>query len=173
MTVQLDKGDIITQLSFPIIGYTYQQYYDKIISETPIMIKMVEEFFSSGTKKATAQNDKESCLFRNDREIHHRIFWRLNTAENVVNKVRAGPAYFYTNNNRVDITEAYCTDKNRNMTNNLQVEDGCVVDFLQDSMIIKAKEGFLHIQNVRFRGRAMSFKDFAIKAKIQIGIILE
>ncbi len=36
MTEKLDDGDIVAQLEFPIIQYTYSDFYEKLIQETPI-----------------------------------------------------------------------------------------------------------------------------------------
>jgi len=173
MTKKLDDGDIIAQIKFPISQYTYADYYRKIEEEIPLLIKKVEDYFFGTGKKPIPQDSEEKSYFRNDREIHHRIFWNLHDAEQIYNMTRAGNAFFFLRGEKIILTKAYVSEKNRNMTNKVIVENGSVVDFSQDALVVNTLKGFINIQQVKFRGRSLSWRKWADKCKIRIGLKME
>jgi methionyl-tRNA formyltransferase len=173
MTEKLDDGDIIAQLTFPISLYNYVGYYKKIEEETPKLVKKVEDYFFGLGTKAIPQNSEEVTYFRNDREIHHRIFWNLHDIEQINNIYRAGGAFFYQKGERVTLMKAYPSEKNRNMTNRVLVENGTVVDFSKDAVVIKVLKGFINIQEVQYRGKNLSWRKWSDRCKIKIGLKLE
>lgn len=169
MTEHIDDGDIIEQISFPISGYTYRNLYKKIIEETPNLIKQVQEFFLESKQKMKKQDDSKATYFRNDREIHHRIFWSLQDDKEIYNLARTGTAFCFFRMKKITITKCYISETNRNLTNNIKVEEGIIVDISKDSVVIKAKNGCINIREVICDRKKMSSLNFAKKFKIEIG----
>lgn len=169
MTENIDEGDIIAQIRFPISNYNYKQLYEKIITETPNLIKKVEVFFLEGTGEAVKQNSSEISYFSNDREIHHRIFWNIHSDRDIFNLVRAGNAFCFFRNSKIVIEGCSVTSTNRNLTNDIKVENGTLVDLHQDGIAIKTKSGIVNITKLRYRNKKMGFLEFIIKYKPLIG----
>ena len=173
MTEKLDNGDIVAQIKFPISQSNYADYYARIEKEIPQLVKQVEDYFFGTDRESIPQDSEEKTYFRNDREIHHRIFWNLHDAEQIYNIYRAGNAFFFLRGEKVILTKAYISERNRNMTNQVAVENGAVVDFCQDAVVVKTLKGFINIQAVQFRGRKLSWRKWADKSKIRIGLKME
>lgn len=173
MTEKLDDGDIIAQTKFSISQYNYADHYNKIEKEIPKLVKKVEDCFFGTDRESIPQDSEKKTYLRNDREIHHRIFWNLHEAEQIYNIYRAGNAFFFLRGEKVILTKAYLSEKNRNMTNQVAVENGAVVDFSQDAIVVKTLKGFINIQAVQFRGRNLSWRKWADKSKIRVGLKME
>lgn len=175
MTERIDEGDIIAQIPFEISNLSYQQLYDKIVSETPVLVAHVEKFFHTEGAIASPQDSSQATYFRNNREIHHCIFWELLSAEEILNLTRTGTAYCYFRNKRVKILEVHITESNRNLTNNVQVMPGTVIDFTDDALAVKAIDGCVNIRvlgNGRRRypfDRHYPFHKWIRKYKVKIG----
>lgn len=173
MTEKIDDGDIIAQTKFSISQYNYADHYGRIEKEISQLVKKVEDYFSGTGTELIPQDSKGKTYFRNDREIHHRIFWNLCDAEQIYNICRAGNAFFFLMGEKVILTKAYLSEKNRNMTNQVAVENGAVVDFSEDAIVVKTLKGFINIQAVQFRGRNLSWSKWVDKSKIRIGLKME
>lgn len=173
MTEKLDNGDIVAQIKFPISQYNYADHYARIEKEIPQVVKKAEDYFFGNDRESIPQDSEKKTYFRNNREIHHRIFWNIHDAEQIYNIYRAGNAFFFLRGEKVILTKAYISEKNRNMTNQIAVENGAVVDFCQDAVVVKALKGFINIQAVQFRGRKLSWRKWADKNKIRIGLKME
>lgn len=173
MTEKIDNGDIIAQTKFLISRYNYADHYDRIEKEIPRLVKKAENYFFSTGTEPISQDSEEKTYFRNDREIHHRIFWNLHDAKQIYNIYRAGNAFFFLRGEKIILSNVYISDKNRNMTNQVAVENGTVVDFCQDAVVVKTLKGFINIQAVQFRGRKLSWRKWADKCKIKIGLKME
>jgi len=173
MTERLDAGNIIAQITFDISSYSYTEYYDRIIEETPKLVNKVEDYFFNNETKSIPQNSEDSTFFREDREIHHRIFWNLHDSKKIYNLVRAGNAFFFLRGHKIIISKAYISSSNRNITNNVIVESGTVVDFLQDSVVIQTLSGFINIQEVNINGKKLSWRRWSDEYKIRIGLKME
>ena len=173
MTEKVDNGDILAQTKFPISRYNYTNHYNKIEEEIPQLVKKVEDYFFGTGTESIPQNSEEKTYFRNDREIHHRIFWNLHDAGQIYNICRAGNAFFFLKGEKIILTKAYVSEKNRNMTNQVAVENGAVVDFSQDAVVVKTIKGFINIQAVQFRGKNFSCRKWADKCEIKIGLKME
>ncbi|MBE9203316.1 hypothetical protein IQ218_07470 [Synechocystis salina LEGE 06099] len=105
MTENLDDGAIIEQIEFPIQDFNYYELYDALIYKTPELIQLVSDFFCFGNKKAIAQDLSKVSYFRNDREIHHKIFWNIHNSEEIKDLVRTQRAYCFLERQRVDFWE--------------------------------------------------------------------
>lgn len=173
MTKNIDDGDIIAQIKFPINCYNYKQHYDKIVAETPNLISKVEKYFLQSDQEPIKQDFSRKTYFQNDRLIHHRIFWNIHDANKIYNLYRAGGSFFFLKGVRVFVKRAYIESNNRNMTNNIQVEYGTIIDFFQDSVVVKVIDGFLHISIVAYKNKELNFYQWANKCKLAIGLKLE
>jgi len=155
MTEKVDCGDIIVQI--PIViedADTYSSLYQKIIAVIPDCISKLADFMLDESKKAIPQDNSKATFFRNDREIHHCILWSIYTAEQIRNLVRAcnGRAYFWVGGVKVLVEECTVDKTNRNLTNNIVVPPGTIVDVSRDKVSVKAKEGVVTLQRYRVQG---------------------
>lgn len=169
MTERIDEGNIIAQIPFEISNLSYQQLYDKIVSETPVLVAHVEKFFYKEGATASPQDSSQATYFRNNRDIHHCIFWELLSAAEILNLTRTGMAYCYFRNKPVKIFEVYITKSNRNLTNNLQVMPGAVVDFSNDALVVKAIDGCVNIRVLGNGRRRYPFGKWIKKSRVKIG----
>jgi methionyl-tRNA formyltransferase len=169
MTENIDEGDIIAQIKFPIENYDYQQLYTKIITETPSLIKKVEDFFLKERSEAIKQDPLMASYFRNDRDIHHRIFWRIHKAHEIINLVRGGNAFCFFRNSKIVVEKCFITDTNRNLTNGIMIENGTIIDLYQDGIAVSANLGIVNITKLIYNGKKMGFLEFIIKYKPLIG----
>jgi len=172
MTPQIDDGDIISQIRFPILNYDYPAHYKKIISESENIVKKLEDFIFSDEKSTVPQDINEVTYFRNNREIHHCIFWSTHSSEDVCNMVRAGGAFFIFKNKKCYVAKLSSDSNNRNMTNSISVPEGAVVDFGENNFVVKCQDGYALIEQVHINGRKLSAHQFAKKYSLNIGALL-
>lgn len=177
MTGIIDDGEIIAQIKISIDNCNYSYYYEKIEKLLPFLIQKIENYFCSNKKNLNVEEDTQTpnieSYFKNDRTIHHRIFWNLHNSEQVFNLCRAGKAFFFLKGEKVILTKCYISNNNRNMTNNVQVEQGTVVDFLCDSIVVKTRDRFINIQEIEYRGEQIGWKKWADKCRIRVGMKME
>lgn len=169
MTEHIDDGDIIAQIEYPIGSYNLDDLYDKIIRETPRLIKKVEEFFLEGDQVPTPQNSTNASYFREPREIHNRIFWGIHSASDISNLVRGQKAFCFFRTERIAIRECNVTPGNRNLTNSVEVENGTIVDLGEKSIAVKVKDGVINVTKVYVRKKMLSAPDFIRKFRIFVG----
>jgi len=169
MTDNIDDGDIIAQIEFAIDGYSYSQLYEKIIKETPNLVKKVEKFFLENNQKPTPQNSQHASYFREPRQIHNRIFWGIHSAKDIFNLVRAQKAYTFFRHEKMVIKECYLTESNRNLTNNIEVENGIIVDLTKNSIAVKASEGVINVTKVYAQRKVLKAPELIKKYKVLIG----
>lgn len=173
MTENVDDGDIIAQIEFPIHEYNYSQLYDRIIKETPNIVNKVEKYFTKGNHEGKKQDSSKATYFRNDRVIHHRIFWRLHNSKEICNLVRAGGAFCFFRSKKLYIRKCYLSETNRNLTNNVQVEEGTIIDIYKDSLVVKTKDACISIQKVNYNDNVLTYLNFVKNYGIEIGEKLE
>lgn len=169
MTENIDDGNIIAQIEFPIEQYTYSVFYKKIIQETPNLVNLVERYFQEGRTDAKPQDSSQATYFKNDREIHRRIFWNLHTSEEIKDLCRTERAFCFFRSHKVYCMEAYVTNSNRNLTNNVRVENGTIIDIYEDAIVVKAIDGCVNIKEFEENGKRLYFKKWAEKYNINIG----
>jgi len=169
MTENIDDGDIIAQIRFPIKDYDYKQLYEKIIRETSRLVCKIEEFFQHNTGSIIKQDPQKATYFRNDREIHHRIFWNKYTVREIFNLIRGGNAFSFYRNQKIIIEKCFITQTNRNLTNSIEVENGIIVDIDKDYIAVKTKSGIINIQELIYRNRRLHVSKFARKYRPLVG----
>ncbi len=148
MTEKIDSGDIVAQLPFDIENCTYDELYKKIVLYTPDIVKMVRQKFLNYPFVMKPQDDYKATVFRNNREIHSRIFWNIQTSEKIFNLSRTGEAYCFFNRNRTVLSSVSISRSNRNLTNGIQVEPGTIIDITEDGIAIKTIDGCIIIQSI-------------------------
>jgi methionyl-tRNA formyltransferase len=151
MTSRLDQGDIIAQLSLEFLpSDTYVKLYAKLINLVPDLVEAFLTALTTGQKISLPQDPSQATYFRNDRKIHHSIFWPEMTAEQIYNLVRAcnGQAYFWVGQNKIAVHQVSISSTNRNMTNNLTVPPGTVVDQTHNGPVVAAKKGYVCLEKL-------------------------
>jgi len=168
MTEGIDEGDIIAQVAFPIDQYNYRQLYEKMIRETPGLVKTVALYLKE-EKPPVPQDSDKATTYRNDRDIHRRIFWNIHTAEEIKNLSRTEEAFCFFRNRKIKFLESYVTDTNRNLTNNVRVEAGTIVDVNRNSIVVKTIDACINIQKLNDGRKHFSFDAWERKNTIYIG----
>jgi len=170
MTEQIDAGDIIAQRSFELDGLYYNDVYCKIVEETPQLVFHVASFLTDKKAISTPQDESLVSLFRNDREIHHRLDFLQMTARQLHNRIRAGRAYGVFRGKRTNIVRAEVAINNRHVTNEVVIPPGVVADIDQNGVWIAAKDGqFLIANKLTHLGRECHFSKWIDANTVQIG----
>ncbi len=173
MTTSLDEGPVVAQRAFNIEGYSYAMLYDRIVEETPALVRDVARFYLEGKGELKPQDPNGVSYYRNNRPIHSKIFWSLQPAERIKNLSRTGTAYFFFRGKKVMLEQAEARKKNRNMTNDIEVLPGTIVDVRDDGLVVQASTGFVHIKQVRYQNKSLDFKQWVKRWRIPIGEVLE
>jgi len=168
MTENIDRGDIIAQLSFSIEECSYAELYEKIIEHTPQLVHDVRVFFEKAGQ-ARPQNPENATYYRNDREIHYRIFWNIHTSREIYNLIRTGRGFCFFRGQRLIFTAVYVTESNRNLTNNVRVEQGTIVDVGKDSISVKTIDGCINIREIVDGHKHLSFLQWTKKRNVYVG----
>lgn len=168
MTGEIDAGDVLAQVSYPIGDLDYAQLYERMIAETPAIVREVALFFREG-RRAVPQDPSRATRFRNDREIHRRVFWNLHTAEKIRNLARTGTAFCFFRNERVGIVRAGVAETNRNLTNDVRVEPGTIVDLGPGGVVVKAVDACVEIRDFRDGAKALSHARWAAVKRARVG----
>jgi len=155
MTDQVDAGDVIVQVPISIENNdTYSSLYGKIVAAIPHLVSKLADFMLNEHAKPIPQDNNNATFFRSDREIHRCILWNVYTAEQIKNIVRAcdGRAFFWVGDVKVFVEECTAERTNRNLTNNIEVPPGTVVDVLDGKISVQAKEGVVTLERFRVQG---------------------
>lgn len=169
MTERLDDGDIVSQIRFPVENFYYDQLYERIIQESPRLVQDIEDYFLNGGKKLIKQDSTKATYFRNDRAIHHRIFWEINSDKDIYNLIRGGNAFCFFRCQKVIIIKAEIAINNRNLTNGIQVPPGIIIDIHSDYLAIKSKEGCINAREFIINSMKFNPTSFQKKYRLQIG----
>jgi methionyl-tRNA formyltransferase len=175
MTTSLDDGDIIAQRRLNIEpAIRYRELYDRIIDQIPKLIEEVDNFFLSGKRKGRSQDDGLATYFKNDRDIHRKIFFASQTAQEVDCIVRAcdGNASFFYDLESIRVIKSLPLKSNRNLTNNIKVPAGTIIDFDENGPLIKTKDGIIQLMEILVAGKKISGKIIAQKTGWKIGMVI-
>ena len=155
MTERIDAGDILVQIPVPMFqSDTRTKLYDKFLKVVPELIARFTECVSDSKSKPVPQDDSRATYYRNDRTVHHVLFWTCQTAEQIHNLVRAcdGTAFFWYGHSKIVVEDVSIERKNPNMTNKIEVPAGTVVEVREGSPVISAKQGFVWVKRWRKAG---------------------
>jgi methionyl-tRNA formyltransferase len=169
MTERIDDGPLLAWRKVPIADVTYSQFYQLIIAETPPLVEAVAAFLADPGRHPLVQDESRAMTFQNDREIHRRVFWSLHSAEEVRNLVRTESAFCFFRNERIDLGEAVVLPTNRNLTNNVRVEPGTIVDILKDHVVVKATDQCVGLARLAGPRGPLPAPAWAKKVGLQIG----
>ena len=169
MTREIDSGDIIAREELSIEGFTYDQYYDLIVSRIPGFSKIVQSKLLRGDFGGSPQPHYGVSLYRNDREIHRRIQWDVHSAEQIANMGRTQKCFFLLARDRVVLRAAVSSDRNRNITNDVEVGAGLIVDLGEHGPVVKAKTGYVEICEVAVERTRLSGREFAGQFRLSVG----
>lgn len=169
MTDKIDAGDIIAQIKFPIPDMTCDDLIAKSIEETPALIEQIHTFFTEGKRVPQKQDVSKASYFRYDRENDHRLFWNHHGVRQIYNLTRTGRAFCFYGNQKIGITECSISEASPNLANDVRAFEGAVVNTSNDSVVIKARDGYLDLRRVVYKGRTMTTKQLMKRLKIGIG----
>ena len=173
MTPRIDDGDLIEQIEFPIADLTYSQLYARINQETPALVRKVADFLADPNAKARPQDAAHATEFRNDRDVHRRIFWQLHSAAQVRNLCRTERAFCFLRGEPLTPLAASVSPTNRNLTNGVVVEAGTVVDLPADGgVVVRASDGCVAFGEVVADGRRLPAGEWARRRRLHVGEIL-
>ncbi len=149
MDENIDTGPVVARIAFPLDGaLDYQGLYQKTISLIPALVSKLGEYFQDASLKPNPQDESRATLFREDRDIHHVLFWSHHQADHIKNLVRAaaGRAYFVVFGVKVLVRACSVSTTNRNLTNNIHVPNGTIVD-LRGGISIKVADGVVTVHD--------------------------
>ena len=152
MTPALDQGDVVAQIEVDLLSSdTRSQLYAKLNATIPQLISEFADYLIDPESESRPQNNAEATYFRNDRVIHRRIFWSEMGASQIYNLVRAcdGSAYFWHNDQRILVKHVMSFTSNRNMTNQITVPKGTIVDLKDGKPIIAVRKGFVMLAEIQ------------------------
>jgi methionyl-tRNA formyltransferase len=167
MTASLDDGPIIGQIRFPIGELYYSEHYRVIIEKTPALVRQVAEAVGRGD--APTEQTGPSSQFRNDREIHRRLFWNKMEAGAIHNLIRTESAFCLYRERPVRIPRAKLLNSNRNATNGLDAEPGVIVDINRDHLVVAANGGYIGVISLSDGRGILSHSQWVAKHGTRIG----
>ncbi len=141
MTEKLDQGPIIARrkIEFDKQSITYKDLYKAIKKDSSELVKQVDEFFED--EKTAIDQENNFSYFRNDREVHRKVYFALENSSQISAKIRAGGAFaFDPRGFRINFyPEVKIMGKSEYVTNNylFRIESGTILWRNQDSMEIK------------------------------------
>lgn len=148
MTGQLDRGNIIGQIEFPIEQYTYSQFYDRLVLETEQLVRDAAEFFMAGGGAGTPQDERAATFFTNDRDDDHRIDWAEQSAAHIANLARTERAWTTLGGAMV-----VCENVDRaGMPDAASAAPGTILDVERNRLIVAVVDGAVRIGCVRVDG---------------------
>jgi methionyl-tRNA formyltransferase len=175
MTELLDNGDIIAQRGFDLEpNIRYKELYSRVVNEVPELVNEVQGFFFSGKRDGIPQNDTKATYFRNDRDIHRRIFFSKQTAIEIDRLVRAcdGGASFFYRGEFIQLTQTHPSRTNRNLTNSVKVPPGTVVDLEERGPCITTLEGIIQLSEIHAGSEKIQGTDISKRLGWQIGMVI-
>jgi len=169
MTEKIDGGNIIAQIKYPILDYTYDELVRKSIEETPNLIKQVHNFFSESNQVPSKQDESMASYFRYERKNDCRLAWNQQDVHQIYNLTRTGRAFCFFGNKKIGIIECSISEIAPNLATDAQIEEGAVINTSNDSVVIKAKDGSIDLRGVVYKGRTMTAKQLMKRLSIHIG----
>ena len=175
MTNSLDAGDIILQRKFDMEpDIRYRELYDLIIDQVPELVKELNSFFSKGRHEGKPQDNNLATYFKNDRDIHRKIFFTSQTAKEIDRLVRAcdGNAAFFYGSESIRLIKSLPLESNRNLTNNAKVPAGTIIDLDKKGPLVKAKDGIIQLMEISMREEKVSGATIAQKTGWEVGMVI-
>ncbi len=165
----IDEGAIILQKKVKVEPQdTVSSLYSRIIKEGFPSMRDLIELCQSGSLPRQPQPTREASYYSNIKPGDYRIDWQ-EEAEAIEALVRAaeGKCFMETPVGRVYLEKAEGYTKKQKY-----VLPGQVELVLSQLALVKAKDGFVRIDKVRWKGFTMSFYDFCTQNRIRSGDVL-
>jgi len=174
MTTQIDSGDIIAQQTFSLQGLYYADLYSKIIEETPALVEAVARFFDNPNAKGTPQDEALATTFRGEREIHRRLDFSTISGRDLVNRIRAGRAFAYHREQKIEIDRAQLADEDRPVPHDASALPGTIVDIREENIVVATIDGsHLLIERLIRDGQPLSPGRWAARERVNVGESLQ
>ena len=163
MTERIDDGDIVAQITFSIDGDYYEDYYRKIVDQTPRLIAEVFKFLTNPASKPIQQDSSLASFFKNDKERDWRVLWPEMSAMDVYNLIRTERAFcFFRSSTRVQIARAEV----------IRHDEGGVAGTIQsidDDVVVQSIDGAVAIKAFRQRGNLIPAAVWARELGVAVG----
>lgn len=170
VTTKIDSGDIIAQRSFDLDNLYYADLYKKIIETTPKLVQEVAFFLNDPDASPAPQDSSEATIFRNDREIHRKLDFNIMDSQALMDRIRAGGGYAFHRGVRLYIERAEIVGNNRNMTNDLKVSAGTIVDISEKGVVVFTLDhAFLILKDVKWGRNSKTISSWVAKFGVNIG----
>ncbi len=145
MTSRLDAGDIVTQYELPIrTEDTYSTLLARLTDTIPDLLDGLADHLAGGENSAVPQDEARASYFRQDRAVHHCIFWSRMSARQVFDLNRAcdGRAYFWLGELRIHVNSVRVLGTSR-VVYRAPIPAGTVVDHLAGAPVILTADGLV------------------------------
>lgn len=170
MTDQIDDGEIIGQISFHIKDDdTYTTLYQKILNHVPELIKHVENFMVDNQGHSWPQNSKNATFYNNDKESDRKILWDIYEGKKIYNLVRTERAYFVFRSKKFIVKKISLATNHSGPGVIDDVESGTIVDIQPDIIVVKAKDCYINLYQVRADFLNLNAMSFTGKYRLKIG----
>lgn len=169
LTSGIDEGNIVAQISFPISGMYYSEYCSRVFELSDEIVLKTQIALRDRKFVGMSQDIAVATTFRNDREIHRRIFWDIMNEERVLNLIRTEAAFCFLNGRRVRPIRGNVERTNRNATNEVKPPPGTIIDITPLHVVVCGPEGFVSISKFRWLGKSVSAAAWVAMSGAQIG----
>jgi methionyl-tRNA formyltransferase len=170
MTERIDDGDIVAQRGFSIGGLYYADVYARLVSETPSLVAQVATFLAIPDAQPVPQDQARATMFRNERDIHRRIWWARMDGRAIYDRIRAGNAFATFRGRKVVLARATVAERNRNMINGIMVDPGAIVDIDTNGLWLATRDAtFIVVSHLRDRHRVDGFESWVARRGVSIG----
>jgi methionyl-tRNA formyltransferase len=109
-------------------------------------------------------------MFRNERDIHRRIWWAHMDGRAIYDRIRAGNAFATFRGRKVVLSHATVAERNRNMINGIIVDPGAIVDIDTNGLWLATRDAtFIVVSHLRDRHRVDGFESWVARRGVSIG----
>ncbi len=169
LTDAIDEGDIVLQRKVKVAPHdTVSSLYSRIIKESSPLMQDLIKLSQSGNLPRQLQSTQQASYYSNIKPGDYRIDWQ-DKAQDMEALVRAaeGKCFTETPAGKVYLEKVEVYTKEQKDIHPAQVEL-----VLPKLALVKAKDGFIRIDKVRWKGFAMSFYNFCTQNRIRSGDLL-
>lgn len=169
LTDAIDEGDIILQRKVKVAPQdTVSSLYSRIIKESSPLMQDLIKLGRSGNLPRQSQSTGKASYYSSIKPSDYKVNWH-EEAKSIEALVWAaeGKCFMETSAGRVCLEKVEVYTKEQKDIHPAQVEL-----ILPKLALVKAKDTFIKIDKVRWKGFAMSFYDFCTQNRIRSGDIL-
>lgn len=150
LTERIDRGAIVAQVKilFEPTEITYEVLYEKVIAVLPALLEELAAFYKE-QKESIAQHDLTATFFKENRDIHKKVYWEKEDFYKVSAKIRAGSAFTYSNNKKILLKHPFqFLNKTIFTSNNIDqlLAPGTLVHYDTEYLWIRLQEGYIKVK---------------------------